>query len=144
MIEHYNAFISYKHADRDIKTAEYIERKLEHFHVPRSIRKKTGIRRINHIFRDKDELPITSDLTEQLCYALDHADFKTNFTAALSCLSNIGPGLGSVGPAGSFAFYSAPSKILLAFTMLAGRLELFPMFVLFGFGFYHTKRAKNR
>lgn len=76
--------------------------------------------------------------------ALDHADFKTNFTAALSCLSNIGPGLGSVGPAGSFAFYSAPSKILLAFTMLAGRLELFPMFVLFGFGFYHTKRAKNR
>ena len=75
MIEHYNAFISYKHADRDIKTAEYIERKLEHFHVPRSIRKKTGIRRINHIFRDKDELPITSDLTEQLCYALDHADY---------------------------------------------------------------------
>ena len=75
MIEQYNAFISYKHADLDIKTAEMIERGLEHFHIPRAIQKKTGIKRINHIFRDKDELPITSDLTEQLAYALDHSDF---------------------------------------------------------------------
>ena len=75
MTEHYNAFISYKHADNDIKVAEAIERGLEHFYVPWGIRKKTGIRKINHIFRDKDELPITSNLTEQISYALDNSDF---------------------------------------------------------------------
>ncbi|MBR4515211.1 MAG: TIR domain-containing protein [Lachnospiraceae bacterium] len=75
MTEHYNAFISYKHADIDIKVAEAIERGLEHFYVPWSIRKKTGIKRINHIFRDKDELPITSNLTEQISYALENSDF---------------------------------------------------------------------
>ena len=76
--------------------------------------------------------------------SLDEPDFTTNFTAALACLSNIGPGLGKVGPAGCYAFYSAPSKILLAITMLAGRLELLPMFVLFGFGFYHNHRPRQK
>ena len=71
MIEQYNAFISYKHADLDIKTAEMIERGLEHFHVPRAIQKKTGIKRINHIFRDKDELSLDQDLSQRLRDALD-------------------------------------------------------------------------
>ena len=55
----------------------------------------------------------------------------TNFTATLTCLSNVGPGLGAVGPAGNFAGFSALSKLLLSFLMLVGRLEIFPMLILF-------------
>ena len=58
-------------------------------------------------------------------------DVETNFTAVLTCVSNVGPGLGAVGPTGSFAGYSPFSKILMTFLMLAGRLEIFPMLALF-------------
>ena len=58
-------------------------------------------------------------------------DFTTNFTAELACLNNIGPGLGAVGPAGNYGFYHPALKMLLSFNMLTGRLELFPMLVLF-------------
>ena len=61
----------------------------------------------------------------------DLYDFETNFSAALSCISNVGPGLGMVGPMGSYAEYSGFSKIVLSIVMLAGRLELFPILVLF-------------
>lgn len=54
-------------------------------------------------------------------------DFETNFTAALTCFNNVGPGFGGVGPASSFAQYSAISKIILSFAMLLGRLEVFPL-----------------
>lgn len=54
-------------------------------------------------------------------------DLETNLTAVLTCVSNVGPGLGAVGPTGSFAGYSAWTKVLLSFLMLAGRLEIFPM-----------------
>ena len=57
--------------------------------------------------------------------------FFSNFTASLSCLSNIGPGFEAVGPYSSFAAYSPFSKILLSFVMLIGRLEILPVFVLF-------------
>ena len=59
------------------------------------------------------------------------ADFTTNFTAELACINNIGPGLGRVGPMGNYAFYHPALKMLLSFNMLTGRLELFPMIVLF-------------
>ena len=55
----------------------------------------------------------------------------TNFTATIACINNIGPGLDQVGPAGGYAFFSPFSKIVLIFDMLAGRLELFPMLILF-------------
>lgn len=55
----------------------------------------------------------------------------TNFTATLATLNNIGPGLDAVGPIGSFAFYHPLSKLVFIFNMLAGRLELFPMLILF-------------
>ncbi len=58
-------------------------------------------------------------------------DNETNLTAALSCISNVGPGFGVVGPAGSYAGYGAFEKIVLSILMLAGRLELFPMLALF-------------
>ncbi len=54
----------------------------------------------------------------------------TSFTAVVSALNNIGPGLDGVGPTRNFAFFSAPSKLLLVFDMLAGRLELYPVLAL--------------
>ena len=59
--------------------------------------------------------------------AFDNFDFLTDFTAASACLNNIGPGFGAVGPAASFADYSAASKLLLSLAMLLGRLEIFPI-----------------
>ena len=75
-----------------------------------------------------------------LLLSLDEPDFATNFTAAVSCLNNIGPGLGKIGPMDNYAFYSTGSKILLALAMLAGRLELLPMFVLFSPATYRKKQ----
>ncbi len=63
--------------------------------------------------------------------ALDGFDPVTCFTSVAACLNNIGPGLGMVGPAGTFAPFSALSKLLLSFDMLAGRLEIFPILMLF-------------
>ncbi len=66
-----------------------------------------------------------------LVLSLDQFDFTTNFTATVATLSNVGPGLGAVGPMGNFREFSVLSKLLLTFNMLAGRLELFPMLLLF-------------
>ena len=66
-----------------------------------------------------------------LLIGIDGFDIITNITASLSCISNVGPGLGAVGPAGNFAGYSYFSKIILSIEMIAGRLELFPILVLF-------------
>ena len=57
--------------------------------------------------------------------------FITNFSATLACLGNIGPGLSLVGPTANFVLYSPYSKILLSFVMLIGRLEIFPILLLF-------------
>ena len=62
--------------------------------------------------------------------SLDGHDLITNFTAVTATINNIGPGLGLVGPTGNFAFFSIPSKLVLIFDMLVGRLELFPMLAL--------------
>lgn len=68
-----------------------------------------------------------------LCSAvvsLDNADFETAFSASLSAISNVGPGLGGVGPMRNYAFLSGVSKLMLSFTMLLGRLEIMPLLVL--------------
>lgn len=75
MIDFYNAFISYKHAPLDISIAEHVQKKLEHFHVPHKLKKKLKHQKITRIFRDKDELPITSDLTETITEALEKAEY---------------------------------------------------------------------
>ena len=62
---------------------------------------------------------------------LDNRDVVTNFTAVLATINNIGPGLNGVGPAANFADFSVFSKLVLTFNMIAGRLELFPMLILF-------------
>lgn len=58
-------------------------------------------------------------------------DFETNFTAALTCVSNVGPGFSMVGPMENFAGYGPMAKIVLSLLMLAGRLEIFPILVIF-------------
>ena len=65
-----------------------------------------------------------------LIVSLNGFSFETNFTAVAATLNNIGPGLADVGPSGNFLGFSALSKIVLIFDMLAGRLELLPIFVL--------------
>lgn len=63
--------------------------------------------------------------------SLDNYDFTTNFTAVLTSINNVGPGLNLVGPVENFSLFSPLSKITLSFAMLAGRLEIFPMLILF-------------
>lgn len=67
--------------------------------------------------------------------SFDNHSFETNFTAILATLSNIGPGLAEVGPVENFGFFSPLSKYVMIFDMLAGRLELYPVILLF---YYRT------
>ena len=69
-----------------------------------------------------------------LIVSLDGFSVMTNFSAVLSCFNNIGPGLEAVGPVCNFSLYSGFSKAILIFDMLAGRLEIFPILVLFSPG----------
>ena len=66
-----------------------------------------------------------------LLIALNNFDLITNFSAVAATLNNIGPGLSLVGPSGNFSMFSDFSKLVLIFDMLAGRLELFPLLLLF-------------
>ena len=66
-----------------------------------------------------------------LLVGFDNHDLITNFTAVAATLNNIGPGLELVGPSQNFGLFSDPAKCVLIFDMLAGRLELFPLLILF-------------
>lgn len=78
-----------------------------------------------------------------LVISLDNFDFTTNFTAVLATLNNIGAGLGVVGYTGNFGAYSDLSKFVLMFDMLVGRLELFPMLILFAPGVWRLPILKS-
>lgn len=103
---------------------------------PRSIKK------IHMDGRIVDEKVIRSILTYTVLYiliflgsfmliSLNEFDFVTNISAVAAMFNNVGPGFNMVGPAGNCAAFSAASKYILMFDMLAGRLELLPMLVLF-------------
>ena len=66
-----------------------------------------------------------------LFVSLENKDFTTNFTAVAATINNVGPGLSKVGPICNFGGFSALSKYVMMFDMLAGRLELFPLLILF-------------
>lgn len=66
-----------------------------------------------------------------LLIAIDNFDLITNFTAVAATLNNIGPGFEIAGPMGNFSSFSYLSKSVLIFDMLAGRLEIFPLLLLF-------------
>lgn len=66
-----------------------------------------------------------------LIISFDEMDFTTNFSAVAATINNIGPGFEVVGPMGNFSAFSPVSKLVLIFDMLAGRLEIFPLLLLF-------------
>ena len=63
--------------------------------------------------------------------SIDNYDFTTSITAVITTLGNVGPGLSLVGPVENFSLFSDFSKIVLSLDMLFGRLEIFPMIMLF-------------
>ena len=66
-----------------------------------------------------------------LVISLDGFSFSVSFSAALTCVSNVGPGLEAIGPSGNFAAFSGLSKGVMSLCMIVGRLEIFPILVLF-------------
>lgn len=113
---------------------------------------KTAFREIRHQINPRevravrcDDTPVTASvaygvtsyfaiymlllLGSVLCISVDGLDFTTSFTAVVSCINNIGPGLGAVGPTGNFSHFSVFSKLILSLDMLAGRLELYPLLI---------------
>lgn len=73
----FDAFISYRHAELDKFVAESIHKRLETFRLPSSVKRKNKLAkdRINRVFRDRDELPLASDLAEQITAALENSEF---------------------------------------------------------------------
>lgn len=71
----YKAFISYRHAPADIAVARQIQRELERFRIPKVLQQRLGIQKLGRVFRDQEELAITSDLSQTISDALDHAEF---------------------------------------------------------------------
>ena len=63
--------------------------------------------------------------------SFDNYDFTTSLTSVVTCLGNVGPGFAMVGPVENFSFFSGFSQLVLCFDMLVGRLEIFPIIMLF-------------
>lgn len=72
-----------------------------------------------------------------LVVSLDNVDFSEAFTSALTCMSNAGPGLGRLGPSGNYSSFSDSTKLILSFAMVVGRLEIFPVLLLFSPSAWH-------
>lgn len=103
---------------------------------PKSVRKiKLDGKTVEHdVIRATNAYFITFILlfaVSSLLLSFDGYDFTTNFTAVAATINNIGPGLELVGPTQNFGIFSAFSKLVLVFDMIAGRLELFPILILF-------------
>ncbi len=64
-------------------------------------------------------------------FSSDFNSFETNFSAVLSCFNNVGPGMSAIGPNGNYADFNIFAKLVLCFDMLLGRLEIFPILLLF-------------
>jgi len=79
-----------------------------------------------------------------LLVSLDNFDFETTLTSVISCMGNIGPGLGLVGPLGNFSILSNFSKLLLSLAMLLGRLELYPFLLFISPTYYVRNRRINK
>lgn len=73
-----------------------------------------------------------------LIISLENVDFHTTFSAVATCINNVGPGFNGVGPTHNFGFLSNLSKWTLSFAMLAGRLEIFPILILFSKSFWRS------
>ena len=71
----YDAFISYRHAPLDMEMAKKVHTGLETYHVPGAVKKKTGKKKIQRVFRDQEELPIGSDLNDNIAGALKESEW---------------------------------------------------------------------
>ena len=113
-----------------------VKKEMQYLIHPRAVRvNKMDGRRVQHeVMRSVNVFLIAYLLifaVSVLLVSLSCEDMVTNFTAVATALNNVGPGLELVGPAANFSFLHPLSKIVLMFDMLAGRLELFPMLLLF-------------
>ncbi len=113
-----------------------VKKELHSYLHPHSIRKiKMDGKMIDHeVVRSTNVFMVTYFLifaVSMLLIALDNYDLITNFTAVAATFNNIGPGLELVGPVSNFSIFSNGSKLVLIFDMLAGRLEIFPLLLLF-------------
>ncbi len=79
----------------------------------------------NHVF-----LYMVVVFLSVLLISINDLGFITSITSVLTCIGNIGPGFDLIGPTGNFSVFAEPAKLLLSFLMLAGRLELFTLFIL--------------
>ena len=119
---------------------------IRHLSMDKTPIKHETLRSVNVFF----DTYIAIFITSLLLVALEGRGMQTNLTAVIACFNNIGPGLEGVGPTQNLGFFSPLSKIVLMFDMLAGRLELFPMILLFHPTIwkevferrYHSKKVK--
>ncbi len=77
-----------------------------------------------------------------LLISFEPFDFETNISAVAACFNNVGPAFGAAGPMSNYSAYSDFSKIVLSFAMLLGRLEIYPMLILFS-AFSYRRRNKS-
>ena len=71
----YDAFISYSHSEPDSFVAEKLHSMLEHYHISRKLQEISGKKKINRVFRDREELPLSSDLAANIRQALEHSEY---------------------------------------------------------------------
>ena len=70
----------------------------------------------------------------------DNVDMQEAIGAVLTCFNNVGPAFGRLSPSGNFSELSYFTKVILSFLMLAGRLEIYPMLIVF---YYKAWKRKN-
>ena len=122
-----------------------IRKEMQFLIHPRAVRvNKMDGRRVQHeVVRSVNVFMIAYLLLfilSVLLLSVTNEELITNFTAVAATLNNVGPGLELVGPAATFGFFSPLSKIVLMFDMLAGRLEVFPMLLLFAPGTWRREK----
>ena len=113
-----------------------VKQEMGYFIHPRSVKtiKMDGKPLEKETVRDVSAFMVTYIIIfgiSMVILAFDNLDMVTNFTAITATINNIGPGLELVGPTGNFAVFSPLAKYVLMFDMLAGRLELHPLLLLF-------------
>ena len=124
---------------RVVILAKTLKKEVMHLTHPRSVRK---IRMSGAPVHEETSKSVVSFLVAYVLFvfvsfllvAYNNIDFETSISSVLTMIGNVGPGLGLVGPSGNYSIYNSFSKVVLIFDMLAGRLELFPLLVLFNFG----------
>ena len=113
-----------------------VNKEIESYLHPKNIKKITldGKAVEHEILRSTNVFIITYFVIfvfSMLVISIENYDLVTNFTAVAATINNIGPGLELVGPSRNFGQFTDLSKLVLIFDMLAGRLELFPILLLF-------------